>query len=78
MVNGKQIVNDFKAVTSSRVIDAGNIGDLSELGSCVILEKSEHRNDGRWRDIDCQLVFPDRELLNVLGKTGNKVSPVSI
>lgn len=78
VVNRQQVVNDLKAITSCWVINASDIGDLSELCSCMILEKFEYRDDGRWSDIDCQLVFPHGELLNLFRKTRNKVSPVSM
>lgn len=78
VVNGQQVVNDLKAVTSCWVVNTSDVGDLSELRSCMILEKFEYRDDGRWSDIDCQLVFPDGELLDLFGKTRNKVLPVSV
>lgn len=65
-------------MVSRWVVNAGDIRNLSELRSCVVLEKLEHGDDGRRRDIDCQFVFPDGELLDVLGETRDKVSPVSM
>lgn len=78
MVDREQVVNDLKTVASCRVVNAGDIRNLGELRSCVVLEKFEHGDDGRRRDIDRQLVFPDGELLDVPWETRDKVSPVSM
>lgn len=61
VADGQEIVHDLEALVSGRVIDCGDIGDAREFGSCVVLEEGEGGNDAGGRDIDGELVFPDRE-----------------
>lgn len=57
----KHVVNDLKALVACGIVDCGDVADLGELGSGVILQEVEDGKNSLWRDVDDQLVLPDGE-----------------
>jgi len=51
---------------------------LCEFGRGVVLEKVEDWKDSRGGNIDDQLVFPYRELLDVFGQAGKKILSIGV
>ena len=61
VADGKHVVNDLETLVAGRVVDGGDVADLSELGGGVVLEEVEDGEDGVGGDVDDKLIFPDRE-----------------
>lgn len=61
VANGEQVVDDLEALVAGWVVDSGDIGDLSELGSGVVLEERKDGDDAGRRDVDGELILPNRE-----------------
>ena len=59
-------------------IDSGDIHDLLVLALDVISQKGQGGENGGRSNVEGELVFVDRELLNVFGKTGEKVLSVLV
>lgn len=78
VTDGQKIVDNLKSMILGWVIHGSDIGDLSVLGSGMALQEGEDWDDGRWSDEDGELILPDAVLLNVLWKTGQKVSAVVV
>lgn len=57
----EHVVNDFETLAAGGVVYGGDVADLSEFGSGVLLEKGEDGNDTRGRDVDGEFIFPDGE-----------------
>lgn len=76
--DAKHIVNDFETLVPCRVVDGGDVGDLGILCRGVVLEECKDGNDTLGRYVDCQLVLPDRELLNVFGQAGGQILSVFV
>ena len=71
VADGEKVVDHLEAVTAGRVVHCCYIADLRVLCRRVVLEEGKDGQDGRGRDVDCQLVFPDAELLDVLWQGGD-------
>lgn len=76
--DGQEVVDYLEAVLSSRVVDARNVRNLGVLGCRVVFQKGEDGKDPRRRDVDCEFVFPDGELLDVSWEGGEEISPVGM
>lgn len=59
--DGEHVIDHFEALVTGGVVDCGDVGDLRELGGGVVFEEGEGGNHAGWRDVDNQLVFPNRE-----------------
>ena len=59
--DGEQIVDDFEARITRRVVDGGDVAHLGEFGGGVVFEEGEGGDDTRGGDIDGEFVFPDGE-----------------
>lgn len=57
----EHVVDDLEALVAGRVIDCGDVADLGEFGSGVVLQEIEDGEDSLWGDVDDQLVLPDGE-----------------
>lgn len=74
----QQVVDDFEALVPGRVVDGGDVGDLGEFSGGVIFQKCHDSNHAFRGDVDGELIFPNRELLDVFGKTGQEVLSVGV
>ena len=74
----QQVVNYLEAIATSRIIHSSNVRYHCVLGRGVVFEEGNDRNDARRWDIDCELVFPDGELLDVFWETGEEILPVGV
>lgn len=52
MADGEQVVDNLEALVAGRVVDSGDVANLSELGGSVVFEEGEDRNDTVGRDVD--------------------------
>lgn len=71
VLNGQQVVDNLETLVAGGVVDSRNVRHLGELRRGVVLQESEDGNDGGGGDVDGELVFPDGELLDVLGQGGD-------
>ena len=59
VADGKHVVDNLEALVAGRVIDSGDVADLSELCGGVVLEEVEDGEDGGGGDVDDELILPD-------------------
>ena len=52
MADGEQVVDNLETLVAGRVVDGGDVADLSELGGGVVFEEREDGNDAVRRDVD--------------------------
>ena len=52
MADGEQVVDNLETLVASRVVDSGDVADLSELGGGVVFEEGEDGDDTVGRDVD--------------------------
>lgn len=76
--DAEKIVHDLESLTPRRIIHSRYIRHHCILGRGVILEERDDGDYTGWRDVDCELVLPDRELLNIFGHAGEKVLAVGV
>lgn len=73
MSYAQQIVDHLESITAGRIVDCGDVGDHGVFGCGMVFEERDDRDDPRRWDVYRELVFPDRELLNVFGEGGDEV-----
>lgn len=73
VLHAEQVVDDLKALIPLREINGGDVHDTLELALGVVPEESEDLNDGRWRDINRELVLEHGELLYEFGEALDEV-----
>jgi len=76
--DAEHVVDHFEALVLGRIVDSGDITDLGELCSSVILEEGEHGDDARWWDVDGQFVFPDGKLLDIFRQAGRQILSIFV
>ena len=59
MADGEQVVDNLETLVAGRVVDSGDVADLSELGGGVVLEEVEDGEDSGGGNVDDELIFPD-------------------
>lgn len=78
MAHTQQVVDHFEPLVTRGIVDRSDVGHLCEFGRGVVLEKVEDWKDSRGGNIDDQLVFPYRELLDVFGQAGKKILSIGV
>lgn len=93
VTDAEHVVDDFKTLVLGGIVHRGDVDDLGVLGSRVVFQKVENREDARRGNVDCQLVFPDGEpgavrggqslelasiLLDVFGHTRHQILAVFV
>ena len=78
MSDTEEVVYNLESVGSRRVIHGRNISYHRVLGCRVIFEEGDDRENARWRNVDCELVFPDGELLDEFRHAGEKILTVGV
>lgn len=68
VLDTEQVVDDLKSLTPERVVCTGDVHHGPKLSLRVVSQKSQRRDDGRWVDVEGELVLDDGELLDVLGQ----------
>ena len=66
--DAEKVIDNLEAGIPRRIIDCRNVRHHGELRSCVVFEEGHDRDNSRRRDVDGELVLPDRELLDVFGE----------
>ena len=61
MADGEQVIDHFEALVACRVVHGGDVYDAGELGSGVVFQEGECGENTVGRDVDSELIFPDRE-----------------
>lgn len=61
MPDAEHVVDHLEPLVLGRVVDGGDVGYLGVLGGSVVLEEGEDGDNTGGRDVDGQLVLPDRE-----------------
>jgi hypothetical protein len=59
VADGKHVVDNLEALVAGRVIDSGDVADLSELCGGVVLEEVEDGEDGGGGNVNDELILPD-------------------
>lgn len=52
MAHGEQVVDNLETLIAGRVVDGGDVADLSEFGGGVVFQEGEDGNDTVGRDVD--------------------------
>lgn len=78
MSDAEKIINDFETLAPCRIIDSCNIRHHGILGSGVVFEKGDDRNNAGRGNIDCELILPDGELLYVFGHAREEILTVGM
>lgn len=78
MPDTEQIIDDFKTLITSGIVDCCNVGNLCKLCGCMTLQKLKYWYDTRRGNVDCQFVFPDRELLNISWEAGKEILSICV
>lgn len=76
MSDTEKIVDDLKPIVLCGKVHGGDVCDHGVFGSRVVFQESEDGDDTRRCDVDAQLILPDGELLDVLGKSRHEVLAV--
>ncbi len=78
MSHAEQVVDDFEAGIAGRVVHGGYVRHHGVLGRGVVFQEREDGDDAGGGDVDCELVFPDGELLDVFREGGKEVLAVGV
>jgi hypothetical protein len=71
--DAEQMIDNLKSLFSFRVVRAANIHYLLELALRMVAEKCKDGYNSRRRDVQCQFVFQNGELLNEFRETLQEV-----
>jgi hypothetical protein len=74
----QQVIDYLKTLLPLREIHTANVHEGFELALRVIPEESQNGDHGGGRDVDSQLVFEYRELLNEFGKALGEVGAIGV
>lgn len=78
VTHAEKIVDDFEPLISRGVVDGGYVHHRCILGCRVVLQERYDGEDARRRNVDGELVFPNRELLDVFWQAGEEVLTISV
>lgn len=76
--DAKEVVDDFKALASRRIVYPCDVRYHGEFCSGVVFEKRDDWNNTGRRDIDCELIFPHRKLLDIFRMAGEKILTIGM
>ena len=68
MADAEEVVDDFEARVSRRVVHGCDVGDHGEFGGGVVFEEVEGWENAGWRDEDCKFVFPYGEPSRIVSR----------
>lgn len=78
VLDGEQVVYDFKSLFALGEVDTADVHAGFKLALAVVAQESEDRDDGAGCDVESQLVLQDGELLDELGKALGEVGSIGV
>ena len=70
VTDAEKVIHDFEALISCGVVHGRYIHHRSIFSRRVVLQEGDYGEDTGGRDVYSELVFPNRELLDVFGQAG--------
>lgn len=68
VLNREKVVDDLETLRAGRVVGTADVHACAELSLSVVAKEGQCRDDGVWRNVECELILDDAELLNEFGK----------